>query len=69
MSWTSLVAQMVKDLPACKAGDLGSIAGLRRFLRRREWQSTPVVLPGQSHGQGSLADYSPWMESQRVGYD
>ena len=27
---------------------------------RRKWQSTPVVLPGESHGQRSLADYSPW---------
>ena len=27
---------------------------------RREWQLTPVSLPGESHGQRSLADYSPW---------
>ena len=27
---------------------------------RREWQPTPVFLPGQSHGQRSLAGYSPW---------
>ena len=27
---------------------------------RREWQPTPVFLPGESHGQGSLAGYSPW---------
>ena len=27
---------------------------------RREWQPTPVVLPGESHGQGSLAGYGPW---------
>ena len=26
---------------------------------RREWQSTPVFLPGESHGQRSLAGYSP----------
>ena len=25
---------------------------------RREWQLTPVSLPGESHGQWSLADYS-----------
>ena len=29
-SRASLVAQMVKCLPACNAGDLGSIPGLRR---------------------------------------
>ena len=27
---------------------------------RRKWQPTPVFLPGKSHGQGSLAGYSPW---------
>ena len=27
---------------------------------RRKWQSTPVLLPGKSHGQGSLVGYSPW---------
>ena len=26
----------------------------------REWQPTPVVLPGGSHGQRSLVGYSPW---------
>ena len=25
-----------------------------------EWQPTPAFLPGKSHGQRSLADYSPW---------
>ena len=24
-----------------------------------KWQPTPVFLPEKSHGQGSLADYSP----------
>ena len=27
---------------------------------QREWQSTPVFLPGEFHGQRSLAGYSPW---------
>ena len=27
---------------------------------RRKWQPTPVFLPGESHGQRSLVDYSPW---------
>jgi len=27
---------------------------------RREWQPTPVFLPGESHGQRSLAGYNPW---------
>ena len=27
---------------------------------RRKWQPTPVSLSGKSHGQRSLAGYSPW---------
>ena len=27
---------------------------------RRKWQHTPVFLPRESHGQSSLAGYSPW---------
>ena len=30
---------------------------------RRAWQPTPVFLPGKSHGQRSLAGYSPWSHS------
>ena len=36
-------------------------------LRRRKWQPTPVFLPGDSHGQRSLAGYSLW--HTRVGHD
>ena len=25
----------------------------------KEWQPTPVLLPGESHGQKSLVGYSP----------
>ena len=27
---------------------------------RREWQPTPVFLPGKFHRQSSLVSYSPW---------
>ena len=27
---------------------------------RRQWQPTPALLPGKSHGQRSLVDCSPW---------
>ena len=33
---------------------------LGRFPCRSEWQPTPVLLPGESHGLRSLAGYSPW---------
>ena len=31
-----------------------------KFLWRKEWQSTPVFLPGEFQGQRSLEGYSPW---------
>ena len=31
-----------------------------KTLWRRKWQAAPVFLPGKSHGQRSLEDYSPW---------
>ena len=34
---------------------------------RRAWQSTPVFLPGESHGQRSLVGYRWW--GRRVGHD
>ena len=33
---------------------------------RRKWQPTPVFLPGESHGQRSLAGYSPWGHKRRT---
>ena len=33
---------------------------VRKIPRRRAWQSTPVFLPGESHGQRSVGGYSSW---------
>ena len=57
---------------ACNAGDQGLIRfdpWVRKMPWRREWHPPPpVFLPGESHGQRSLAGYSPWgLES--VGHD
>ena len=38
------------------AGDVGSILGLEDPWRTK-WQPTPVFLPGESHGQRSLAGH------------
>ena len=42
------------------AGNVGLIPGLGMIPWRIEWQSTPLFLPGESHGQKSLAGFSPW---------
>ena len=61
---------VVKDLPpnAGDARDEDSTPGSGRFPWNRKWQPTPVLLPGESHGQRSLAGYSPWgcKESERT---
>ena len=33
---------------------------VRKIPWRREWQPTPVFLPGESHGQRILGGYHPW---------
>ena len=33
---------------------------VRKTPCRRQWQLTPASLPGEFHGQRSLAGYSPW---------
>ena len=54
---TSLVAQMVKNLPAM--GRPGFDPWVGKIPWRGKWQPTPVFLSGKSHGQRSLAGYSP----------
>ena len=34
--------------------------GFDPWVRKIPWQPTPVFLPGESHGQRSLASYGPW---------
>ena len=45
---------------ACNVVRPGFDPWVRKISWRREWQPTLVFLPGESHGQRSLADYSPW---------
>ena len=55
---TSLVAQTVKHLSTMWETWVQSLG--QEVPWRRKWQSTPVLLPGKSHGQRSLVGYSPW---------
>ena len=57
-SGASLVAQTVKRLPAMQETGVQFLG--REDPLEKEWQPTPVILPGKSQGQRSLADYSPW---------
>ena len=64
--WPSLVAQMVENLPGMQETQVASV-GREDPLERGsspfsssgvEWRPTPVFLPGEFHGQRSLAAYS-----------
>ena len=46
--------------PPVNARGVGLIPGSGRCPWRTKWPPTPVFLPGESHGQRSLAGYSPW---------
>ena len=46
------------SFPLCTVGEI--IHCYNHYSWRRKWQSTPVLLPGKSHGQRSLVGYSPW---------
>ena len=41
---------------------------VRKIPWKRKWQPTLVFLPGESHGQRSLAGYCPW-GGKKVGHD
>ena len=58
ISWTSQEALVIKNLPA-NTGDASLWVG--KILWRRKWQPIQVFLPGESHGQRSPVDYSPWV--------
>ena len=40
-------------------GELWKLVMDREAWRRRQWQPTPVYLPGKFHGHRNLADYGP----------
>ena len=50
---------MVKN-PPTNTGDIRDMGLIPGLGRSKAWQPTPVFLAGESHGQRSLARYSPW---------
>ena len=51
---------MVKNLPATQETQVQPLGQEDPLEKADLWQSTPVFLPGESHGQRSLASYCPW---------
>ena len=61
-----LVAQIVKTQSGMQETSVRSLGGEDPL--EKEQQPTPILLPGEFHGQRSLAGYSP-LGSQRVRRD
>ena len=56
------MALVIKDLPA-NAGNIMRREfdpWVRKIPSRRAWQPTAVFLPGEYHGERSMAGYSLW---------
>ena len=49
---------LLREQCQCRGHGFGPWVG--KIPWSRKWQSTPVFLPGKSHGQRSLVGHSPW---------
>ena len=53
----------LQSMGSLESGTAERLLSLSLFIFmhwRRKWQPTPVFLPGESHGRGSLVGCSPW---------
>ena len=58
MAWASLLAQMVKNLPAVQETLVRSLGQEDPLEKRMATHSS--ILAWEFHGQSSLVGYSPW---------
>ena len=59
---------MVKNPPAMQEPQESQVRSLgREDPLERAWQPTSEFLPGESHGQRSLAGYSPQGQKESIG--
>ena len=50
----------VNGVRVCILRTIPATVHIRDGMKLRAWQPTPVFSPGESHGQRSLAGYTPW---------
>ena len=67
--WTEEPGRLLQSMGSLRVGhDWATSLSLCTFMHwRRKWQPTPVFLPGESQGWGSLVGYCLW--GHRVGHD
>ena len=58
----SLMAQLVKSLP--EMWETGFDPWVGKMPWRRQWHPTPIFVPGESHGQRSLAGFRSWSHKE-----
>ena len=57
---SQMVLVVIKYVCQCRTPETLVDPWVWKILWRRAGQLTPAFLPGKSHGQRSLASYSPW---------
>ena len=63
-SWATCWLRWKRFHLQCGRPEFDPLVGKIRW--KRAWQPTPVFLPGEFHGQRSLADYSPWVAKSQT---
>ena len=69
MSWRCLPGGSSSKEPACQCRrhkSRGFDPWVGKIPWRRGWQTTPVLLPGESQGERSLVGYSPWSHKNQT---
>ena len=64
MSGRGWDGQIVSQIQRTWIGAISRISLVAQMVKRRECLPTPVFLPGEFHGQKSLAVYSPWVRKE-----
>ena len=59
LTWSSFIG-LFEFIGCLQCERPGFDSWIGKIPWRRQWQSTPVLLPGKSHGWRSLVGYSPW---------
>ena len=68
-NWNDLVCMTLQSIYLSDSDGKESACNAERFSKipwRRAWQPTPAFLPGESHGQKSLAGYRQSIGSHRI---